>query len=68
MDELVKVVMEKTGLSEEQATQAVEVVMDFLKQRLPSPMASRLDDILESDAAAQGLDQLAKGLGGLLKK
>jgi uncharacterized protein (DUF2267 family) len=68
MDELVNVVMEKTGLSEEQATQAVETVIAYLKKKLPAPIASRLDDILESDATAQGIDQLAKGLGGLLNQ
>jgi nucleoid DNA-binding protein len=68
MDELVNVVMEKTGLSEEQATQAVETVIAYLKKKLPAPIASRLDDILESDATAQGIDQLAKGLSGLLNQ
>ncbi len=68
MDELVELVMEEVGLSEAQAQQAVETVIAFLKEKLPAPVAERLDDVLESGAAAQGVESLAKGLGGLLGK
>ncbi len=61
MDELVDLVVEKTGISEEQARQAVEVVLDFIKDRLPKSLAKRLDDIIEGGQA----DDMLKGLGGL---
>jgi uncharacterized protein (DUF2267 family) len=62
MDELVKLVVEKTGISEELAEKAVMVVLDYVKDKLPDSIAGRLDDILEG-----GLDtgDLLKGLGGL---
>ena len=66
MDELVKQVAAKTGISEAQAQQAVEMTLDFVKKKLPEPYRSQLDSILEGDASAAG--NLAKGLGGMLGK
>ena len=62
MDELVKLVAKKTGISEAQARKAVETVLDFLKDKLPDPIAGRLDNILEGGGATD----LLGGLGGLL--
>ena len=60
MEELVKLVSQKTGLPEAQAKAAVEVVLNFLKQKLPAPIASQIDGIL----GGNGPD-IAKGLGSL---
>lgn len=64
MDELVQLVSEKTGLSEELSRQAIKVVMGYLKEKLPPPIAERLDDLLEG-ADLTDLGDLAQGLGGL---
>ncbi|GAB4426736.1 MAG: hypothetical protein Kow0031_06590 [Anaerolineae bacterium] len=61
MDELVKLVSEKTGLPEAQAKVAVETVLAFLKERLPDPLAGQLDSVLEGKGAAG----LMGGLGGM---
>ena len=70
MDELVKMVQEKTGLGEAQAKQAVETVVDYLKKRLPAPIAGQVDAVLKNEAAMdQASDALGKGidkLGGML--
>jgi hypothetical protein len=66
MDELVKLVSEKTGLSEEMAKVAVDGVVGHLKDKLPEPIAGRIDDLLSGTGAAGDLEDLAKGLGGLL--
>ena len=63
MDELVKMVADKVGISEAQAKQAVETVMEFLKDKLPEPIAGQLDAVLEGDVS--GLGDLAGGLGKL---
>jgi len=72
MDELIKLVMEKTNMPEAQARQAVETVVDFLKQKLPAPIAGQLDGVLKSDAfmgqAGDVLDKGVSALGGLLGK
>lgn len=62
MDELVKVVSQKTGLPEAQAKQAAQAVLDFLKSKLPAPIAQQLDAVLGGGLAGGGLDAL-KGLG-----
>ena len=62
MDELVKLVSQKTGISEDQARVAVETVIRFLKEKLPEPIAGRVDDVL----SGEGAEGLMKGLGGLL--
>jgi hypothetical protein len=62
MDELIKLVVKKTGISEQQAKTAVETVINFIKQKLPAPLASQIDGLLDSSQASDVL----KGLGGLL--
>ncbi len=59
MDELIKPVQQKTGISQEQAQTAVTTVLDFLKQRLPAPIAAQIDGVLNN----QGI---AGALGGML--
>ena len=69
MDELIELVMAKANMGEEQATQAVETVIDFLKQKLPAPLAGQIDSTLANDAmmgrAGDILDKGAAALGGL---
>jgi len=64
MDELVKLVAQKTGLSQDQARTATQVVVDFLKSKLPAPVASQIDGVLKGGNVAD----MAKGLGGMLGK
>jgi hypothetical protein len=64
MDELVKLVSQKTGISEEVARTAVETVIGYLKEKLPDPIAGQIDSVLSGG----GLEDVVKGLGGLLGK
>ncbi len=69
MDELVKMVSQETGLPEAQARQAAEVVMKFLKEKLPAPIASQVDNFLENEGTADvAQDLLKKGMGLFNKK
>ncbi|GAB4499142.1 MAG: hypothetical protein OHK0052_13670 [Anaerolineales bacterium] len=70
MEQIVKLVVEKTGISEAQAQTAVETVIAQLKQRLPEPYAKNLDTLLASDlsSAVDKLDDVAGMLGGFLGK
>ena len=63
MDELVKMVADRVGISEAQAKQAVEMTLAFLKDKLPEPIAGQLDAALEGDVSSLG--DLAGGLGKL---
>ncbi|HRV92735.1 MAG TPA: hypothetical protein P5526_11275 [Anaerolineae bacterium] len=62
MDELVKLVSVKTGLSEEMSKVAVETVISHLKDKLPAPLASQVDAALGGGGAAGGIANMAKGL------
>jgi hypothetical protein len=68
MDELVKLVAQKTGISQEIAKVAVDTVVGFLKQKLPAPIAGQIDAVLGSAGQGTDLGGLAKGLGGMLGK
>lgn len=64
MDELVKKVSEKTGLPESQAKQAAEAVLEFLKEKLPAPLAAQLDKVVENPAVANQAAGLLDNLFG----
>jgi hypothetical protein len=65
MDELVKLVSSKTGVSEEIAQKAVTVVLDYLKDKLPAPIAGQIDGVL---AGGGDVGDLAGKVGGLFGK
>jgi len=67
MDELIKQVVERTGISEQQARGAVDTVLGFLKNRLPEPLAGQLDGLVGGASGAAGGIAGAAGdvLGGL---
>ncbi len=61
MDELVKLVSQKAGISEDQARQAVTVVINFLKERLPAPIAAQVDGVINNPGIAGALGGLFGG-------
>ena len=69
MDQLVQQITAKTGISDEQARQAIQVVAGFLKEKLPAPLAGQLDAVLGSGGQYSGnaIKDALGGLGGLLK-
>jgi hypothetical protein len=70
MEEIIKQVTERAGISEAQARTAVETVLGFLKNRLPEPLAGQLEGFAGgASGAAGGLANTAGdvlgGLGGM---
>jgi uncharacterized protein (DUF2267 family) len=63
MDELIKLVAQKAGITTEQAKTAVTTVMGFLKDKLPAPIAGQLEAALSGK-----MPDLGQGLGGMLGK
>ena len=61
MEELVELVAKKTGLSKEASAEAVDVVLDYLKKKLPKPVAAQVDTVLGSGSAADALGSLFGG-------
>jgi hypothetical protein len=79
MDELVKMVAQRTGLGEDKALTAVQTVIGFLKERLPAPVAAQLDGLVAGGAGGAGgaagaggvtggAGDMLKGLGGMMGK
>lgn len=65
MEEIVALVSQKTGLNKEQSQMAVNLVLDFVKKKLPAPVAAQLDAVLNNEG---GLGAAADLLGGFLNK
>ena len=71
MEELVKQIVSKTGISEDQARNAANTVIGFLKGKLPESIGGHLDSALGSAAGALGgvdLGSVTSSLGGLFGK
>ena len=67
MEELIRRVSERAGISEDQARTAVQTVADFLKERVPAPYAGYIDNFMGGggSGAAEGGSGGGGGLGGL---
>ena len=65
MEELVALVVNKTGITEKQAEVAVEVILDFVKDKLPASVSGQIDGLLEGKS---DLGSAADALGGLFGK
>ncbi|HEY0733356.1 MAG TPA: hypothetical protein VGD69_00495 [Herpetosiphonaceae bacterium] len=67
MEVLIQQITERTGISESQARDAVEMVANFIKTQLPEPMAAQVDSLLGGQGAQGGqlADQAQQVLGNL---
>ena len=69
MEEIAKLVAEKTGLPQAQAAKAVEAVIEVLEERLPAPLASQVKPALENEGLLDNAENLLnKGMGLFGKK
>jgi uncharacterized protein (DUF2267 family) len=68
MEELIKQVTAKAGISEEQARSAVNVVLDFVKNRLPAPIAGQIENAVKGESGGIGgvAGDIASKVGGML--
>jgi ribosomal protein L7/L12 len=67
MEQIIKAVMQQTGLSDAIAKQAVEIVLNQIKAQLPKPIADQIDGLLSGAAggSADVVGSVMKGLGGM---
>lgn len=68
MDQLIAQITERTGLSDAQAREVVQLVMGYVKDKLPAPIASQVDGLMGGQGSGDAAQQLLGGLGGLLGK
>ena len=64
MEELVNLVVKKTGLPKETAQMVVKIVLDFLKKKLPPTAGVAIDGFLKGNGQLEAATDL---LGGFLK-
>ncbi len=67
MDELVNRIRERTGIPADRARDAANAAVGFIKEKLPEPIAAKLDDFIAGNAdsmadfADEAIDK-AKGM------
>jgi hypothetical protein len=64
MEELIRRVSERAGISEDQARAAVNTVAEFLKEKVPPAYAGYIDSFMSGGGEGGGLSNLG-GLGGM---
>jgi hypothetical protein len=72
MNELVNLIVKKTGIPNATALLIVKMVIDYIKKKLPAPVGAQIDGLLSNDAAIKTaenmLGNLATNLGKKKKK
>jgi len=70
MEDLLNSVAEKTGLPLDKAQGAIDAVMEFMKDKLPAPLASQIEKFMggAGDAAGGLTDKVGDAAGGLTDK
>lgn len=65
MDQLVKMITQRTGISDEQARWAVNTMLEFLKEKLPGPIASQVESLLSGQGSGNTVAEVEKVFGEL---
>ncbi len=70
MQALIKMVSEKTGISEAQATTAVNTVIGFLKDKMPAGIGLQVESFVKGGGSSLGdvTGGLADKIGGMFGK
>jgi hypothetical protein len=64
MNELVNLIVKKTGIPAATAQTVVNMVVDYLKQKLPAPVAGQIDGLLSGSGNVQNAGNVLGGLFG----
>jgi hypothetical protein len=68
MEDLIKQITAKVGISPEQAQGTIQQVLAFIKDKLPAPLASQLDGLLGTSGEKAAEGEAAPESGGILGK
>ncbi len=68
MNELVAQIVKKTGIPDATARIIVNMVVDYIKKKLPAPVGAQIDGFLSSDANVQQAEGIIGGLASKLTK
>jgi len=67
MDELIEMIVQRTGISKEQAEEIANIVLEFIKSKLPSSIADQLDSLISGEGGGL-LGTITGAIGDLLGK
>jgi hypothetical protein len=68
MSELVNLIVKRTGVPAATAQAIVKIVVDFLKKKLPAPIAGQIDGLLSSEAKTKSAEKVIGSLTSKLGK
>lgn len=70
MENVIKMVTEKAGISEAQAKTAVDTVVNFLKDKMPAGIGSQVESFVKGGAGSAGdvVGGMKDKLGGMFGK
>jgi len=68
MKELVGLIVKKTGIPASMAQIVVNMVVDFLKQKLPAPVAGQIDVVLKNEASVKTAEDVLRNYASRLRK
>ncbi len=68
MNELVNLIVSKTGIPAATAQTVVNLVVDYLKKKLPAPIAGQIDGLLKNDANIKNAENMLGNLASQLGK
>ena len=65
-EQVINLIVKRTGITRENAEKAVLVVFDFLKTKLPAPIATQVDSFLNTGSV--NTSGITQPTGGFVKK
>lgn len=68
MNELVNLIVKKTGIPQATAQTVVKVVVDYLKKKLPGPVGAQIDGLLSNDANVQQAENIVGNIAAKFGK
>jgi uncharacterized protein (DUF2267 family) len=64
MNELIEQLKSRVGLDDSKASSAAQTVIEFLKQRLPAPIATQVESALAGGGTMEGMKDTLGGVFG----
>lgn len=66
--QLIEQISQRAGIPPEKAQAAADTVISYLKEHLPGPVASQVDNALSGEESSGGIAGAAGKLGGMFGK
>jgi hypothetical protein len=68
MNELVNLIVKKTGIPAATAQTIVKVVVDYIKKKLPAPAGAQIDMVLNNDTTIKKAENVLGNLASQIGK